>query len=112
MTNVKYLVLPYIEKLKKSSLETKDAAYISIIESNLKDIISPFSHRPSSKYMTFTPKELQVANLIREGKTTKDIAELLNASPGTIDFHRNNIRKKLNLKNRRANLRSYLLPLS
>jgi len=112
MTNVKHLVLPYIEKLKKSSLETKDTAYIGIIESNLKDIISPFSHRLSSKYMTFTPKELQVANLIKEGKTTKDIAELLNASPGTIDFHRNNIRKKLNLKNRRANLRSYLLTLS
>jgi PAS domain S-box-containing protein len=112
MTNVKHLVLPYIEKLKKSSSETKDTAYISIIESNLKDIISPFSHRLSSKYMTFTPKELQVANLIKEGKTTKDIAELLNASPGTIDFHRNNIRKKLNLKNRRANLRSYLLTLS
>lgn len=112
MTNVKHLVLPYIEKLKKSNLETKDTAYISIVESNLKDIISPFSHKLSSKYMTFTPKELQVANLIKEGKTTKDIAELLNASPGTIDFHRNNIRKKLNLKNRRANLRSYLLTLS
>ncbi|HYA15374.1 MAG TPA: PAS domain S-box protein, partial [Syntrophales bacterium] len=112
LTNVKHLLLPYIEKLKKSHLETKDAAYISIIESNLKDIISPFSHRLSSKYMTFTPKELQVANLIKEGKTTKDISELLNASPGTIDFHRNNIRRKLNLKNKRANLRSYLMTLS
>jgi PAS domain-containing protein/DNA-binding CsgD family transcriptional regulator len=111
VSNVKHLVLPYIEKLKKSSLEAKDEAYIGIVESNLKDIVSPFSQRLSSKYMTFTPKELQVANLIKEGRTTKEIAELLNASPGTIDFHRNNIRNKLNLKNKRANLRSYLLTL-
>jgi DNA-binding CsgD family transcriptional regulator len=105
-------VLPYIEKLKKSNLDAKDEAYVGIVESNLKDIVSSFSQRLSSQYMTFTPKELQVANLIKEGQTTKDIAELLNTSPGTVDFHRHNIRKKLNLKNKRANLRSYLLTLS
>jgi len=112
LSNVKFLILPYIEKLKKSSLETKDEAYINIVEANLKDIVSPFSQKLSTKYITFTPKELQVANLIKEGKTTKEIAELLNTSPGTIDFHRNNIRTKLNLKNRRANLKSYLLTLA
>jgi PAS domain S-box-containing protein len=112
LSNIKQLVLPYIEKMKTSRFEEKDMAYITILESNLKDIISPFSHRLSSKYLNLTPKELQVANLIREGRTTKEIAELLNASPGTIDFHRNNIRQKLDLKNRKANLRSYLLTVS
>jgi PAS domain S-box-containing protein len=112
LSNVKHLVLPYIEKLKKGGLDAKDEAYIGIVESNLKEIVSPFSQRLSSKYMTLTPKELQVVNLIKEGRTTKEIAELLNASPGTIDFHRNNIRNKLNLKNKRANLRAYLLTLS
>jgi PAS domain S-box-containing protein len=112
LSNVKHLIIPYIEKLKKSSLDAKDDAYIDIIESNLKDIVSPFSQKLSSKYITFTPRELQVANLIKEGRTTKEIAELLNTSPGTIDFHRNNIRNKLNLKNRRANLKSYLLTLA
>jgi len=111
LSNVKHLILPYIEKLKKISLDAKEEAYIGIIESNLKDIVSPFSQKLSSKYITFTPRELQVANLIKEGRTTKEIAELLNTSPGTIDFHRNNIRNKLNLKNRRANLKSYLLTL-
>jgi DNA-binding CsgD family transcriptional regulator len=87
-------------------------AYLRIVESNLNGILSPFSHRLSTKYMSFTPKELQIAHLIAKGKTTKEIAELLNTSSGTIDFHRNNIRNKLNLKNRRANRRSYLLTLS
>jgi PAS domain S-box-containing protein len=112
LSNLKHLVLPYIEKLKKGSLESKDGAYIAIVESNLKEIVSPFSQRLSSKFMTLTPKELQVAHLIKEGRTTKEIAELLNASPGTIDFHRNNIRNKLNMKNKRANLRSYLVTLT
>lgn len=111
LSNVKHLVLPYIEKLKNISLDAKEEAYIGIIESNLKDIVSPFTQKLSSKYITFTPRELQVANLIKEGRTTKEIAELLNTSPGTIDFHRNNIRNKLKLKNRRANLKSYLLTL-
>jgi len=112
MSNVKELIIPYIEKLKKGGLDNKDMAYLSIVESNLNGILSPFSHRLSTKYMSFTPKELQIAHLITEGKTTKEIAELLNTSTGTIDFHRNNIRIKLNLKNRRANLRSYLLTFS
>jgi PAS domain S-box-containing protein len=112
LANLKQLVLPYIEKMKKSRLDEKDMSYVTILESNLKDIASPFSQQLSSKYLNLTPKEIQIANLIREGRTTKEIAELLNASPGTIDFHRNNIRHKLDIKNRKANLRTYLLTVS
>ena len=112
LVNIKQLVLPCIEKMRMSRLEEKDMSYVAILESNLKDIVSPFSQRLSSKYLNLTPKEIQVANLIRDGRTTKEIAELLNASPGTIDFHRNNIRHKLDMKNKKANLRTYLLTVS
>jgi PAS domain S-box-containing protein len=112
LSNVRQLVLPYMEKLKKSSLDPDIMTCINIIETNLQDVTSPFSQRLSSKYLNFTPKELQIANLIKEGKTTKEIAELLNTSTGTIDFHRNNIRNKLDLKKKKANLRSYLLTLT
>ncbi len=112
VANFKQLAMPYIEKLKKSRLKDKEAAYVTILESNLINIISPFSNKLSSQYLNFTPKEIQVANLIKEGKTSKEIAELLNVSPGTVEFHRENIRKKLNLKNKKDNLRSYLLTLS
>ncbi|MEN6320118.1 MAG: PAS domain S-box protein [Syntrophaceae bacterium] len=112
LANIKQLAIPYIEKLKKSRLKDKEVDYVNILESNLINIISPFSNKLSSKFLNLTPKEIQVANLIKEGKTTKEIGELLNVSPGTVDFHRENIRIKLNLKNKKANLRSYLLTLS
>jgi len=108
LSNVKELVLPYIEKIKKLHLDRRSLAYIDTLESNLKDIISPFSYKLSSQYLNLTPKELQVANLIREGKTSKEIAEMTNVSRSAIDIHRYRIRNKLGLNNKKANLRSYL----
>jgi PAS domain S-box-containing protein len=108
LSNVKELVLPYIEKIKKLRMDKRGLAYIESLESNLKDIISPFSYKLSSQYLNLTPKELQVANLIREGKTSKEIAEMTNVSRSAIDIHRYRIRNKLGLNNKKANLRSYL----
>ena len=111
LLNVKELVIPYLEKLKKNTLDEKQKIYVSILESNLNDIISPFSHRLSSKFLNFTPTEIQIANLLRRGKTSKEIAELINSSPKNVAFHRENIRRKLGLKNKKTNLKSYLLSL-
>ena len=107
--NVRELISPYIERVKKSRLDDRQKTYISIIESNLNDIISPFVHGMTTKYLNFTPAEIQVTNLIKQGKTTKDMAQLLFLSPKTIEFHRDNIRKKIGIKNKKVNLRSYLL---
>jgi len=111
LLNVKELVVPYLEKLNKSGLDETQKAYAGILESNLNDIISPFSQRLSSKFLNFTPTEIQVANLLKQGKTNKEIGEVLNSSPRTVAFHRENIRKKLGLKNKKTNLKSYLLSL-
>ena len=109
IANVKKLVLPYFEKLNNSQLNDKQMVYLNIVKSNLEDIITPFVNQLSSKYSDLTPSEIQIAGLIKDGKTTKEIAELLNSSTGTIDFHRNNLRKKLGLRNTKANLRTFLL---
>jgi PAS domain S-box-containing protein len=112
LQNVKTNVIPYLETLKKNLSASREITYVGIIESNIEKIISPFSQRLSSKYQDLTPKEIQVANLIREGKSTKDIAEILNLSYKAIDTRRHNIRSKLGLKNKKTNLHAYLSTLS
>ncbi len=112
LSNIKELALPYLEKIKMGALDEKQRTYLEILESNLNDIISPFLKKLSSQYLNLTPTEILVANLIREGKSTKEIADVLSISERAIEFHRNNIREKLGLKKAKTNLRSYLLTLS
>lgn len=109
LSNVKKLVVPYVEKLRKSRLTDEQASYVEIVDDHLQDILSPFLRNLGTRYLNLTPKEIQVASLIREGKTSKDIAEILGVSARAVDFHRDNIRIKLGIKNKKANLRSYLL---
>ena len=84
---------------------------LNILQSNLGDILSPFLRNLAMRYSGFTPKEIQVASLVKEGKSTKEIAELLDTTKRAVEFHRQSLRGKLGLKNRKANLRSYLLSL-
>lgn len=111
LLNVKELVVPYVQKLKKSHLDAKQMAHLSVLESNLNDIISSFGHKFSLRYLRLTPAEIQIANLVKDGKTAKEIAELLNLSIRTIESHRRNIRAKMGLKNKKTNLRSHLLSI-
>ena len=62
----------------------------------------------SSKLSKLSPAEIQVANFVKMGKITREIADLLNLSTKTIDCHRDSIRRKMGINNRKINLRSYL----
>lgn len=112
LSNMKQLVLPYLIKLKRNKPYSVELNYLNILESKLKEIISPFSKKLSSSYLNFTPKEIQIADLIRDGKRDKDIVEILNISIDTIKSHRKNIRKKLGIYNQKINLRTNLLSLT
>jgi DNA-binding CsgD family transcriptional regulator len=107
--NVKELVEPYMEKMKKSRLDDRQRMYADILEKNLNDIVSPFVRAVNADFLALTHTEIQISSLIKHGKSTKDIAELLNLSPRTIDSYREQIRSKLGIKNKRINLRTFLM---
>lgn len=109
LSNVKELVSPYLVRLKRGRLEPHQETMLEILQSNLNNIISPFISKLSSRYLNFTPTEIRVANLVKEGKMNKEIAELLLISKNTVLFHRHHIRTKLGLKNKKINLRTHLL---
>jgi PAS domain S-box-containing protein len=111
LANVKELVLPYVEKLKSSSSYSERMTLVGILESNIKEIVSPFASKLSSRFLSLSPTEVQVASLIRDGRTSKEIATLLNASEHTVRSHRFHIRSKLGIKNKKVNMRSYLRSL-
>jgi PAS domain S-box-containing protein len=112
LSNVKHLINPNLETLKKRKLDPDSKTYLDILEQNLKNIISPFSHTLSSKFQNLTPAEIKVANMIRNEKTTKEMAEFMGVSASAINHHRYHIRSKLGILTQKINLRSHLLSLS
>jgi len=112
LANVNEFILPNLEKLKTMKMHGRDQKVLDVVEKDLRDIISSFGQKLSSKYFNLTSTELRVANLIKYGHTTKEISELLYLSPRTVEFHRNNIRKKIGINKKQVNLKSFLLSLS
>ena len=112
LSNVKVLSSPYLEKLKKSKLTARQEGYLNILETNLSNVISPFLHRLTAHHFRYTPTEIQVANMIKDGKTSKEVAEIMNLSPETVSNHRKHIRKKSGISNKKVNLRTALLSLA
>lgn len=109
VSNVREMVLPYIQVIKKGQLDLRQKAYLDLVATNLNEIISPFLN--TIRQFNFTPREIEISSLIKEGRTTKEIAELMGVAPSAIDSHRNNIRTKLGLNKKKVNLRSHLLSL-
>jgi DNA-binding NarL/FixJ family response regulator len=109
-SNVKEQVLRYVRMLAETRLDTNQAVLVEIIEKNLGEILSPFTKRITA--FDFTPKEMEVILYVKEGRTTKQIAKLLNVCMDAVSRHRYHIRKKLGLNTKKTNLRSFLLSLS
>jgi DNA-binding CsgD family transcriptional regulator len=106
--NIKKLIVPYLEKLRKADLNETQKAYVEILGSNIEELSNPLARKLSFKYFDLTSAEIRVAILIKQGRTTRQIADLLSLSPRTIDAYRANIRRKLKIKGKKINLCTYL----
>jgi DNA-binding CsgD family transcriptional regulator len=102
--------LPALAQLRNSNNDPIIDMCIEIIQNNLREVIAP-SGNISTLYKILTPSEIKVAEFIRMGKSSQDIAEALDIARKTVENHRNSLRDKLGLRNKSVNLRSYLLNL-
>ncbi|MFC4667180.1 LuxR C-terminal-related transcriptional regulator [Seohaeicola nanhaiensis] len=109
LRQIKGMVLPHLGKLRaRLADDPAGQAYLALAEENLTSVTSSMSNRLSDVFERLTPSEQEIAQLIMRGQTTKDIARTLSRELCTIEFHRNNIRKKLGLRKSGQNLRSML----
>ncbi|MBW2465685.1 MAG: response regulator [Deltaproteobacteria bacterium] len=111
LDNFARLVSPYLETLEINLAGSTQLEYIKIIQENIKKITSSFSQKLSSSYLGLSPREIQVADLVRHGRTNKESSGILNISVNAVEFHRNNLRRKLGIQNKKVNLRTYLLSM-
>ncbi|HHP7234281.1 MAG TPA: PAS domain S-box protein [Desulfobacterales bacterium] len=106
--NVEKLIMPYLDELAVYQANSRCSAFLQTIKENLREITAPHIRIFSSQYEKLSPRQVEVINLVRQGKTSKEISEILGVSKAAVDFHRNNIRKKLQLNHKKINLRTYL----
>ena len=109
LANVRQLILPCVEQLKLGATDIKQKSQLNILESNLQTITSPFAKKLSSTDIALTPVLIQIADMIKKGLTSKEIARLQGVSVKTVDTYRKRIRARLKLQNSKTNLRAYLL---
>jgi DNA-binding CsgD family transcriptional regulator len=109
-SNISEALLPLLDLLSVTSLTDQQLNLVETLENTLEDLCSSMNFNLVNHKDSFTPTEIRVANFIKTGKTTKEIADILHASPRTVEGHRTSIRKKLGL-NRRQNLQTKLLTL-
>lgn len=106
--NINKLVIPYLDKIEEINPTIRQKDFFKIIRSNIEDIAAPFYRKLTSKYSNLTPAELIIINLIKQGKSSKEIAQLLTLSVKTIETQRRNIRKKIGINNKKINLTTHL----
>ncbi len=109
LENIKDLVLPYLDRLEIQLTGQRGKTLVNVIKSNLEQITTPFTKDLFVDFPKLTPREIKIADLVRSGRTNKEIAELLNISRRTVESYRDRLRTKLKIKNKKTNLRSYLL---
>ena len=100
-------VKPFIKKLKqgKGSLSQKE---IGLLEDAVDSIVGQETDNFELNYSKLTSREMDICNLIKQNKTSQEIADKLHLSLQTIQKHRNSIRGKLQLRNKEISLSEYL----
>jgi len=107
LANIQKIIMPIVFALELE-VKGRQRSYATLLRQSLQEIASPFLTQMSREHMELTPVEIAISTMIRNGMSTKEIAQLRCISPATVRRHRENIRRKLGLKNRKVNLVTYM----
>lgn len=107
IANVQKIIMPIVYELELA-VTGRQRAYVTLLRRSLQEIASPFLSQLSTQHLELTPVEISICAMIRNGLATKEIAQIRCIAMGTVRRHRENIRRKLGLHNRAANLVTYL----
>lgn len=105
--NIEKVLFPVLKKLKRKGSRI-DAQYVDLIETNLSQLTGSFGRKIADHHYRLSPREIEICNFIKNGLGIKEIADFLNISFYSVATHRRNIRKKLELANKKINLSSFL----
>ena len=108
--NFESLVIPALQRLRESGTDIQRKSIDHITES-LRTIATPFVESLRTDPVRLTPRELEICKMIENGLQSKEISKILNVSVLTIHKHREIIRRKLGIKNKKVNLNTYLQSL-
>lgn len=108
LVNLRHGVLPYLARLRRLIGEKEGREYIELITTHLHSLTDSFFRKLDAPNINLTPKELLVADMVKQGKSSADIAGLLNITTRTVEVYRNTIRKKLKISGKKINLQGYL----
>ncbi|MEN8199390.1 MAG: PAS domain S-box protein [Thermodesulfobacteriota bacterium] len=108
LTHYEKMVFPYLDLLRFTLEGDKGKEYLDIIRRHLQEISSSFTQKLSNPNLGLTKREILIADLVRQGNSTKEIAGLLSLRSASVEAYRNKIRKKLNINNKKVRLKDYL----
>ena len=109
LTNITTTLEPLLGALAASKLDDRQRIIVDTMRQSIGSITQNYMTNSLQQLSQLTMRETEIANLIRLGKTTKEIAAMLCLSERTVESHRASIRKKLGIKGEGANLQSLLL---
>lgn len=107
--NIENLVKPILRKLRGEALVSEERKrHLDLIDRYLGELLNADVQRIADPRMRLSPRELEIALMVRDGLRSKEIADRLHLSLLTVERHRHNIRRKLGIDAKQVNLGTYL----
>lgn len=108
-SKIRTSLLPGVNKIEKAADEKVRKSYLALLEQQLLSLTAGFEKELHAGLLKLTRTEIEVCRLVQAGCSSKDICDAMKLSFETVQTHRKNIRKKLDLNGKKLNLHTFLI---